>query len=86
MATTDAVAKGCRLREDRGMKYRRVQLRRRIVSFVMPLIGFLVFLSTANAQVYYSHAGSTTDAQKKAVAESRANLKYDPHDLSVLNR
>jgi len=40
----------------------------------------LVFSLTANAQVYYS--GGKSDAQKKAAAESKAKLKYDPHDLS----
>ena len=46
--------------------------------------GALVFASPALAQVYYS--GGRSDEQKKAAEDSKATLKYDPHDLSGIWR
>jgi hypothetical protein len=46
---------------------------------VFPIV-VLVFSLPMAAQVYYP--GGHSDEQKKAADESKATLKYDPHDLS----
>ena len=46
---------------------------------ILPVVTLLFSLPAA-AQVYYP--GGHSDAQKKAAEESKATLKYDPHDLS----
>ena len=47
---------------------------------VICLAGALLFSLPAAAQVYFP--GGRSDEQKKAADESKATLKYDPHDLS----
>src|SRR5712671_1394900 len=47
---------------------------------VIFLAGAALFSLPAAAQVYYP--GGRSDEQKKAAEESKAKLKYDPHDLS----
>ena len=63
----------------------------RVVNSLVFLMAVMVFSSPAVAQVYYPTAAAEgrssqpyyrSDAEKKAVEESKANLKYDPHDLS----
>jgi hypothetical protein len=49
-------------------------------SLVVSLMGVVVFSLPAAAQVYIP--GDKSPEQQKTAAESKAKLKYDPHDLS----
>jgi hypothetical protein len=60
-------------------------MRNRFGSLVIFLMGLLVFSSPAFAQIFYT-GEPPSDAQKKAAAESKAKLTYDPHDLSGIWR
>lgn len=51
---------------------------------VVFLVAASVFSTSAMAQVFFP--GDHSDEQKKAAEESKAGLKYDPHDLSGIWR
>ena len=59
-------------------------MRNRMSSLVLCLMGAFVFSLPAAAQIYLP--GGKSDAQQKAADESKAKLKYDPHDLSGIWR
>jgi hypothetical protein len=62
-------------------------MQNRFASSVVFLMAVMVSSSPAVAQVFYPTGAANgrtqpSDAQKKASEESKAKLKYDPHDLS----
>jgi len=59
-------------------------MRNRIGIVVIALITGSILSTGARAQVFFP--GGRSDAQKKAAEESKAKLKYDPHDLSGIWR
>ena len=59
-------------------------MRSRMSGLVVFLVGALMLASPAIGQVYYP--GGRSDEQKKAADDSKAKLKYDPHDLTGIWR